>query len=217
MSWLNYSFLSICLTLTMSLNAWSGEFTAKECLESEYVTGIKHEGKFFGLLKSSLYITKNKCLLDIKFKQILETNWLVDVCREPIHMKVTSKGSQDVYKRIRKCSKSSESDFCSFYNHLSEVMQDHGLIFAEGDRESLSTAHGQTYCAFLLLRQHLENGRLFSAYKDPISLKEITKSATLLKNDHKQNKNSMIPALNTAPESKSFQQAPAVSSPEDIF
>ena len=179
MLWLKFSLL---FSFVLTSNLYAKEFNAKECLDADYATVIKHEGKFFGLLKSSLSIDKKKCILDIKFNQILKTRWLVDVCREPIHMKVTSKGSQDVYKRKGKCHQAADSDFCSFYNHLNEVIQDHGLIFAEGDRESLDTAHGQTYCAHLLLKKHLEDGRLFSLYKDPVSFDGVSSHALEKKN-----------------------------------
>jgi hypothetical protein len=44
------------------------------------------------------------------------------------------------------------------------------LIFAEGERENIQSAHGKTYCAYLLLRKYLEEGILFSKYKAPIDI-----------------------------------------------
>ncbi len=167
MLWFRYSILVV---LFISSTAFGQKFTSKQCLDAKFETSIKHEGKFFGLIKNNLKIEKSQCIVEIKFKNILETKWLIDICREPIHIKVTSKGSQSVYKRSEKCEKSNKSDYCSFYIELYDTLQDYGLIFAEGERENLSTSHGQTYCTFLLLKRYLHDGYLFSKYDLPKNL-----------------------------------------------
>jgi hypothetical protein len=108
--------------------------------------------------------------VDIKFKNILETKWLIDICREPIHIKVHSKGSQSVYKRKSECSKKDPSDFCVYWGDLNETLQDYGLIFADGERESLATDHGRTYCTYILLKKYLNDGHLFSKYDTSVDL-----------------------------------------------
>lgn len=173
MQWLKSS--SLLVLLLISSNSYANKFTSVECLNGKYETEIKHKGKFFGLVENRLKIKKDKCLIEVKFKGILETTWKIDVCREPIHMKVTSKGSQDVYKREKKCEKGTKSDFCYYRKDLLESIQDHGLIFADGQREDISQSHGQSYCSYLLLQRYLDDGIVFSIFETP---KNIYKEQT---------------------------------------
>lgn len=166
MSWFKCSLL----VLVFSSSAFAQRFSSDECLRGEFEASIKHDGKFFGLLKNELTIKKNHCVIDIKFKNILETKWLIDICREPIHIKVHSKGSQSVYKRKSICEEKDTSDFCVYWGDLNETLQDYGLIFAEGERESLVTDHGRTYCTYILLKKYLNEGHLFSKYDDSVDL-----------------------------------------------
>ena len=208
MQWLKYSCLSLIL-FTASLNAFANnKFSSAECLSSVYETKIQHKGKFFGLLENKLDIKKDKCLVTIKFKGILETIWKIDVCREPIHMKVTSKGSQNVYKRDKKCEKKTKSDYCYFRKELMENMQDHGLIFAEGQREDLSQSHGQTYCSYLLLQRYLDDGVIFSSYEAP---KNIYKEQTAC--DVPVAKKTEADSTKSGPESVEQDSTEAVPSP----
>ncbi len=177
MQWFKFS-LFIFLSSLMA-NTSAAKFSSSECLNSRFTSNIKHDGKFFGLLKNNLTINKDKCKIDVVFKGILETVWKVDICREPIHMKVTSKGSQNVYKRTKACSDDIKTDFCYFRNELMENIQDHGLIFAEGERELLKSSHGQTYCTFLLLQRYLDDGYVFSAYENPKNIYEPQQSCEL--------------------------------------
>lgn len=165
-----YIFLFLFLVLVK--NAFAEKFSSKECLDAEYSTLIKHEGKFFGLIKNELNIKKNKCIIEVKFKNILEKKWLIDVCREPIHIKLTAKGGQSVYKRTSNCTSSSEIEFCQYKKELKDVLQDYGLIFAEGEREILTSAHGQTYCSYMLVKKYLDDGILFSKFDVPNNIFE---------------------------------------------
>lgn len=173
MQWLKYS--NLLVLILMSSGVYASKFSSQECLNSKYETQIKHKGKFFGLVENKIKIQKEQCLINVTFKGILETTWKVDVCREPIHMKVTSKGSQDVYKRAKKCDKSTKSDFCYYRKELLESIQDHGLIFAEGQREDIKQSHGQAYCSYLLLQRYLDDGVVFSSFETP---KNIYKEQT---------------------------------------
>lgn len=166
MQWLKFSLLII---LSFNVQA-SKKFTSNECLKSKFETEIKNEGKFFGLIKNKLEIEKDKCEIVIEYKDILETKWKIDLCREPIHIKLTSKGTQSVHKRIGECKSPGQSDYCKSWDELRTVLQDYGLIYAEGEREVISTAHGQTYCTYLLLNEYLENGTLFSKFNDSKNL-----------------------------------------------
>jgi len=45
-----------------------------------------------------------------------------------------------------------------------DAIADDGLIFAEGDRDNLSSQHGQTFCSYLLLKKYLNDSTVFSRY-----------------------------------------------------
>jgi hypothetical protein len=183
MQWFKYSLICFIILSIAPVNA--AKFTSQDCMKSRFSAQIKHEGKFFGLLKNHLSINKDKCKMDIIFRGILETVWKIDICREPIHVKVTSKGSQNVYKRKKACADDNKSDYCYFRNELMENIQDHGLIFAEGERELLKDTHGQTYCASLLLKKYLDDGYVFSSHEAPVNIYEAQESCDLPKKETK--------------------------------
>ncbi len=163
---------SFCLLLAfVALPAQALErFLPKSCLEASYKNKTVHSGPLFGLLPHELTIEKKNCVITISHKRYLPREWVIDVCREPVHIKVTSVTGTDVAKKTEGCvlldkSKSS-SDFCGQYFDLMDVIQDDGLIFADGNRDSLYTPHGKTYCAYLLLGRYLGDSVLFSRYTD---------------------------------------------------
>lgn len=166
MYFLKFSFVALWL----SSQVFAQGFDSRSCLDAEYKTEISHQGKFFGLIKNDLKIEKSHCHIKVTYKKILETVWDIDLCREPIHMKITSKGSQSVYKRDGKTCDTNKSDYCRYWQELDGIIQDHGLIFAEGDREDLNSAHGQTYCVNLLLKKYLAKGFLFSKYSENVDI-----------------------------------------------
>lgn len=168
MSCFKFNLILLALSsFVLNSNAFAQKFNSKQCLDAKFNTSIKNEGKFFGLIKNDLTIKKSQCIINVTYKNILETNWLIDICREPIHIKVTSKGSQSVYKRIETCDQNKNQDYCTFWRELNETLQDYGLIFAAGERENLQSSHGQTYCTYLLIKRYLEDGYLFSKYDLP--------------------------------------------------
>jgi hypothetical protein len=159
------------LVFLIVLNSANAQkFESKECLDDSFSTKVVNDGKFFGLIKNELVISKNICNIDIFYKNILDTKWSIDICREPIHIKLTSKGTQSVQKRLIQCDASSPTEFCEHWKELKEVLQDYGLIFALGERESLGTAHGKIYCSYLLVSRYLYDGYVFSKYDMPISI-----------------------------------------------
>ncbi len=145
-------------------------FSPRECLESSFKTQLTQRGPLFGLLPHELIVNKNNCLINVKYRRYLPREWSIDICREPVHIKVSSATGVDVAKKIEDCIKPDKtrntSDFCGQYFALQDVMQDDGLIFAEGDRDSLSTPHGKIYCTYLLLDRYLGDGIVFSRYTD---------------------------------------------------
>lgn len=162
MSWLSFSLLAFLTTTS----AWAQSFSAQECLVAQYDLAIRNPGQLFGLIKNDLFITKDGCVVTVKYHKLMTTDWKIDLCREPVHMKITSKGSQGVHKRTGDCvGKDGEQEYCTWKNELLTVIQDNGLIYAEGERDVLTTAHGQTYCAFLLLQKYLNQGVVFSKHR----------------------------------------------------
>jgi len=64
-------------------------------------------------------------------------------------------------------------------------IQDHGLIFAAGERELLKDSHGQTYCTSLLLKKYLDDGYVFSSHEIPMNIYSTQESCDLPKKETK--------------------------------
>jgi hypothetical protein len=155
---MRYLVFSIILAASTNLFA---KFDYKECINSSFKEEIKHKGKFFGLIKHKLKIQKDHCVIDLKFKKFTEKNWVIDICREPIHIKKKGSGI-DVFKRRASCELDPKQAYCYEEKEVFSILQDDGLIFAQGERESISTQHGKIYCAFLLLQKYLKRGEVLS-------------------------------------------------------
>ncbi len=137
--------------------------TPYECVMGEFKSEVYDGGLLFGKFKTRLTIDKNKCLLLITKKRFITEKWIIDVCREPIHIKFEKWGRLNVLKRINMCSEQKKStDYCDSYSDLISFIEDQGLIFAPGDRHDIKSAHGQIYCAYSLIKSYLNNGELFS-------------------------------------------------------
>jgi hypothetical protein len=145
-------------------------FSAKSCLDAHYKSIIAHRGPLFGLLSHELVVEKRNCVITVKHRRYLPKEWVVDVCREPVHIKTTSAIGVDVDKKEGSCVKADNSrettGFCKNYYAMMDAIQDYGLIFAEGDRDSLSTPHGKTYCAYLLMERYLKDSMMLSRYTE---------------------------------------------------
>ncbi len=145
-------------------------FSPKSCLDATYKMKMTQKGPLFGLLTHQFVIDKKNCILHISHKKYLPKEWIIDVCREPVHIKVTSATGVDVAKKENDCTKKDNSkdtgNFCSQYRDLIDVIQDEGLIFAEGDRDNLESDHGKTFCSYLLLQKYLDESIIFSRYTD---------------------------------------------------
>lgn len=161
---------SLIVLLTLSSAYAQTRFSSKSCLDATYKMKMVQKGPLFGLLKQEFMIDKKGCIVHISHKKYLPKEWFVDVCREPVHIKVTSATGVDVAKKEAECinvDKSKDtSDFCAQYFDMMDVIQDDGLIFAEGDRDNLSSNHGKTYCSYLLMRKYLNDSVVFSRYTD---------------------------------------------------
>jgi hypothetical protein len=169
------------------------------------------KGPLFGLLKQEFEIDKKNCLIHITYQKYLPKEWFVDVCREPVHIKVTSATGVDVAKKERSCLNADKSrdtsNFCSQLFDLMDVIQDDGLIFAEGDRDDLNSAHGKTYCTYLLLKKYLNDSVVFSRYTEvPDIFLEKSKipSTTIPKQDIDVKNEDQEAKLKTLPPSNQF-------------
>lgn len=167
MAFIKFSLFFILFSL--GVNAQT-RFSPKSCLDSSYVMKMIQKGPLFGLLKHEFLIDKRNCVIRINHRKYLPKEWIVDVCREPVHIKVTSATGVDVAKKEQECVKKDKtkdtSDFCSQYYDMMDVIQDDGLIFAEGDRDNLMSDHGKTFCTYLLLKKYLNESLVFSKYTD---------------------------------------------------
>jgi hypothetical protein len=167
MGFMKFSFL---LALFVTSAFAQSRYSPKSCLDSQYKMKMTHPGPLFGLLTHSFIVDKKNCIIHITHRKYLPKEWIIDVCREPVHIKATSATGVDVAKKENECINQDKtkntSDFCSQYFDLLEVMQDDGLIFAEGDRDNLNSDHGKTYCSYLLLRKYLGESVVFSRYTD---------------------------------------------------
>lgn len=167
MAFIKFSLLSI---LVISAASAQSRFSSKSCLDASYKMKMVQKGPLFGLLKHEFMIDKKNCIIHISYNKYLPKEWFVDVCREPVHIKVTSATGVDVAKKEAECIKKDNSrdtsDFCSQYFTMMDVIQDDGLIFAEGDRDNLNSPHGRTYCSYLLLKKYLNDSVVFSRYTE---------------------------------------------------
>lgn len=175
MSLCKFKLFTIFLFLPLSL--WA-QFSDMDCLNGNFETTVAHKGKPFGIHKVKLKIKKQGCEITISHEKLkfLKKQWLVDVCRGPIHIKYGT-GSVEVYKKEGYCSETEKykEGFCYELKNLEAIIQDDGLIFAEGEKENLSSDHGKVYCAYLLLKQYLKKDTVFNRkneYKNLLILKE---------------------------------------------
>ena len=161
---------SLIFVLTLSSAIAQTRFSPKSCLDAQYKMKMTQKGPLFGLLKQEFVIDKKDCIVHVIHRKYLPKEWIIDVCREPVHIKVTSATGVDVAKKEAECMKKDNSkdtsDFCSQYFHVMDVIQDDGLIFAEGDRDNLSSDHGKTYCSYLLLKKYMNESIIFSRYTE---------------------------------------------------
>ena len=163
---------SFFLLLFFSYSAFA--FQDNECLVSVYSTSVSHKTWPMGLMQEKLTIEKNRCVITVVLQKnrFWKTQWLIDVCREPVHIKYGT-GSLEIYKRRTLCetaidfleaeeNKNKADPFCSHWYDLEGFIQDNGLIFAQGEKEDISSDHGKMYCSYLLLKRYLKDGVIFS-------------------------------------------------------
>lgn len=154
-----FSFILFLLSFSLTSNS----IEDNKCLSAQFDVDVIHKGQPFGLLPVVLKIKKNGCIISIYHEKMkfMKNNWTIDVCREPVHIKKGA-GAVEVLKKVTPCKGKGKGPFCSDMEHIFQKIQDDGLIFAEGQKESLESPHGKTYCAYLLAKKYLDDSLVFN-------------------------------------------------------
>src|SRR3954466_1342997 len=97
MVFIKFSFIFL---LTVSSVMAQSRFSPKSCVDSSFNMRMIQKGPLFGLIKQEFVIEKNNCLVHLTHKKYFPKEWFVDVCREPVHIKVTSATGMDVAKKV---------------------------------------------------------------------------------------------------------------------
>ena len=150
----------IFLLSILSLNSFALDEDA--CFKKSFNVELKRSVGPLGAGKRVTTIKKSECEIVLNYQefQYRKTNWLVDICREPIHIKKGT-DSVEVIKRTKSCT-SLKGPFCDEAKVVLNILQDEGLIFAKGARDNLDSDHGKVYCAFLLTKKYLNSDRAFN-------------------------------------------------------
>ncbi len=176
-------FKSSVLFFTFILSSNLLAFSTNECLKNDFNVQVDHKGFPFGLMDVKLGIDKSGCNITVRHQKYkyLNSQWDIDVCRGPVHIKKGS-GAVEVIKKVNNCSSASKDDFCVELKDMSMTIQDDGLIFAEGIKEDISSHHGKVYCSFLLLQRYLNDSIVFNSGSEYDDNLESLKGAKVKKN-----------------------------------
>lgn len=153
-------FLLISIFFT-SFNLYSA-LSSSECVRSDFEASVKKDGALFGLFDYRFEISKKRCLITLKYQNVLNSEWSVDICREPIHLKIYQYFSHKVYMKEGSCTPDDKSTFCKKAQELISLIEREGLVHAKGERETLDTDHGKVFCAYSTLLRHLNDDAIFS-------------------------------------------------------
>ncbi len=160
---------SLLILISLPSLVTANSYTESQCLDASYEASISHKGFPFGLTQNILGVSKEKCVITINHEKLkfIKDAWVVDVCRKPVHMKKGA-GAVEVIKREGLCVEGAKSSYCGELDRLKSMIQDDGLIFAQGEKEDLSSDHGKVYCAFSLLQRYLGQGIVLSRHAGSI-------------------------------------------------
>ncbi|MCR9203906.1 MAG: hypothetical protein NXH75_04970 [Halobacteriovoraceae bacterium] len=155
---------SLILSL-LSISCFS--FDDNSCFKEGFEVEVIHKGKPFGLFPVILKVGKSDCDITVYHEKLKyqKSTWKIDVCREPVHIKKGT-GAVEVIKKTQPCGDKSADPFCKEFSMIEKIIQDDGLIFAEGQKENLKTNHGKTYCAYVLIKKYLDNSLVFNRGRD---------------------------------------------------
>lgn len=203
-----FDFISIIFMVLFSSLA-QANFNDAECLNSDFSTNVTHKGKPFGMTKNILDIQKENCVITIKHEKIkfIKNKYVIDVCRAPVHIK-SGTGAVEVLKRSGDCLDRASGDFCKMVKSIEEILQDDGLIFAQGEKEDIKSDHGRVYCSFILLQSYLRNGQVLSRHSGKSGLPGYTEpSKPEMKEESKE------PSGNDEPDSSKVEPESENSAP----
>lgn len=154
--------LFLCSLFVLQLSsALASSYPQAECVQSPFQVKINRKGAFFGLLPYEFKMTKKRCVIDFDYREYYPIHWSVDICREPVHIKVEKFASASVIKKTGECNDLT-SEFCVELKKMMEVIQNDGLIYAEGERDTLETTHGKLFCMYTLLGNYMVSNNYFS-------------------------------------------------------
>jgi len=149
-------------------------FTSMECVSQSFSGSFAIEKGPFGLLPLKMNVKKNRCIIDIEYDVITNTHWIIDLCREPVHIKKNS-WSGDGFQIRKNYPCKDETTYCQQVDELLSNIENEALIYAKGERETLTTDHGKFFCTYLLLKNYLKEGKVFSlTVPDSINIFEKT-------------------------------------------
>ena len=134
-------------------------FDENVCFKKKFDINLLRKVGPFGIGERKLSIVKKDCDIEVEYQsfQYNIKTWKIDICREPVHIK-EGRESVKVIQKEEDCHKSNEDSFCSEKDMILDLLQNEGLIFADGAREDFNTDHGKTFCSYLLLKYYL-NGQ----------------------------------------------------------
>ncbi len=157
-----------CHGLALALLMWlvggtSWAFTDQACLMQDFEVTITKSNNFLRFLMPTLTLKKAACELTVEQKRWRwSKTWIIDVCRGPVHIKYQN-FSNAAWMKKASCYGQEKSDrFCRGYQQVMNLVQEDGLIYAPGERDDLSSDHGKTYCLYLLAKNYLDEGKIFS-------------------------------------------------------
>jgi hypothetical protein len=175
MEFLKFKIIGIAMLCIGSIMVQAAP-SVEECFAQDFSLMVKHKAKPFGLFESILSVNKEKCVITvntIKYKY-LKKRWVIDVCREPIHIKY-GVNSVDVLKRKGKCH-DTKTPFCKNFTKLIQIIEDDGLIFAAGNRNNITSEHGEVYCVFRLIKKYLNKGQVLGEWDSNRTVRSFEKN-----------------------------------------
>jgi hypothetical protein len=139
-----------------------------ECLDSTYDVKVTHKSWPLGLLDKKISLKKSACEIEVQLNYylLLHKKWLVDVCREPVHIKYKNSMITPVVLRRKGVCPKKDDGYCESIHMLEKIIQDNGLVYANGEKEQLGSDHGKVYCAYLLIKKYTNEGLIFSREKN---------------------------------------------------
>ncbi len=137
-------------------------FDATDCLNVSFNTTVSHKAFPFGFAVNKLHLKKNQCEIEINFHELFyfHKRWIIDVCRGPVHIKL-GKRAVSIVKKQGSCPQ--DKSFCEEFHRIKKIVQDNGLIFAQGNKENLADDHGKVYCSYLLIEKYLREGTVLGS------------------------------------------------------